>query len=380
MSTSLCRFRMRLQVHFLHIRLCGAFRSASQIAPSSIGDEIDPTRLVAVPEERFQELVTAEVAYLATVPVKAVSMRQIVTWRDARDMVSIIQREVPRRFALRIRLIETLDGWQEFVGTFKSIREEGKHTIALSASGIYKLRKRLNKFSQQETNFFDDWLDGFLLSRIGTNALIDQFVAIAAKEDGGLGRPTGITDPRCNASNICEFAAQISSYICYQRFGREPKYIVQDFQAGRVGPQDNSPCYFSLIPSYLRYIMCELLKNSFRATLLTSSEDDMSKRPVRIRVCRDVHTVAIIVSDEAGGIPFEVGDQIWSYMYGTAAKIGTKPEGFGNPENLTGYGVGLPCARLYARYLGGRLSLTSYPGYGTQAHLMLPRLDPNEVQ
>ncbi|CAK9085693.1 unnamed protein product [Durusdinium trenchii] len=195
MSTSLCRFRMRLQVHFLHIRLCGAFRSASQIAPSSIGDEIDPTRLVAVPEERFQELVTAEVAYLATVPVKAVSMRQIVTWRDARDMVSIIQREVPRRFALRIRLIETLDGWQaipelvkmhqrltrwyrdlvllnysdpdmkEFVGTFKSIREEGKHTIALSASGIYKLRKRLNKFSQQETNFFDDWLDGFLLSR-----------------------------------------------------------------------------------------------------------------------------------------------------------------------------------------------------------------------
>ncbi|CAK9085691.1 unnamed protein product [Durusdinium trenchii] len=265
MSTSLCRFRMRLQVHFLHIRLCGAFRSASQIAPSSIGDEIDPTRLVAVPEERFQELVTAEVAYLATVPVKAVSMRQIVTWRDARDMVSIIQREVPRRFALRIRLIETLDGWQaipelvkmhqrltrwyrdlvllnysdpdmkEFVGTFKSIREEGKHTIALSASGIYKLRKRLNKFSQQETNFFDDWLDGFLLSRIGTNALIDQFVAIAAKEDGGLGRPTGITDPRCNASNICEFAAQISSYICYQRFGREPKYIVQDFQAATSG-------------------------------------------------------------------------------------------------------------------------------------------------
>lgn len=54
---------------------------------------------------------------------------------------------------------------KEFVGTFKSIREEGKHTIALSASGIYKLRKRLNKFSQQETNFFDDWLDGFLLSR-----------------------------------------------------------------------------------------------------------------------------------------------------------------------------------------------------------------------
>ena len=96
--------------------------------------------------------------------------------------------------------------------------------------------------------------------RIATNALIDQFIAIASKQDGGLGRPTGITDPRkklsglvqwtcvldschwrfgasahiasgCNASNICRFAAQVSSYMCYQRFGTEPKYIVQDYQA-----------------------------------------------------------------------------------------------------------------------------------------------------
>lgn len=37
---------------------------------------LQPARLVAVREERFQELVGAEVAYLATVPVKPVSMRQ----------------------------------------------------------------------------------------------------------------------------------------------------------------------------------------------------------------------------------------------------------------------------------------------------------------
>lgn len=52
-----------------------------------------------------------------------------------------------------------------FIRSFKSIRDEGKHTIALSASGIYKLRNRLGKFSQQETSFLDEWLDGFLLSR-----------------------------------------------------------------------------------------------------------------------------------------------------------------------------------------------------------------------
>ena len=167
---------------------------------------------------------------------------QIVTWRDARDMVLVVQRELPKQFALRIRLIETLDGWQDlmisnsnrwfwrgdwmyhfstvlwllwclsktktvqlviknsalrqaipelvkiherltrwyrdlvllnykdpdmksFISAFKSIRDEGRNTIALSASGIYKLRSKLNKFSQQETDFFDEWLDGFLLSR-----------------------------------------------------------------------------------------------------------------------------------------------------------------------------------------------------------------------
>lgn len=52
-----------------------------------------------------------------------------------------------------------------FVRSFKSIRDEGRHTIALSASGIYKLRNKLSKFSQQETNFLVEWLDGFLLSR-----------------------------------------------------------------------------------------------------------------------------------------------------------------------------------------------------------------------
>ena len=112
---------------------------------------------------------------------------------------------------------------------------------------------------------------------------------------------------------------------------------------------------------------------------MTSAVEDLSKRPVRIRVCRDEHRVAILVSDEAGGIPFEVGDRIWSYMYGTAAKQGSESPNSAE-DLLSGYGVGLPCARLYARYLGGTLSLTSYPGYGTQAHLLLPRIDSEQVE
>ena len=49
---------------------------------------------------------------LTASPAPAVNV-QIVTWCDTRDMVPFIQTEIPKRFALRIRLIETLEGWQE---------------------------------------------------------------------------------------------------------------------------------------------------------------------------------------------------------------------------------------------------------------------------
>ena len=168
----------QVDLHFCQhecIWFWGSTFQKSAVGPAHFRAQV-ARQLVAVREERFQELVTAEVAYLATVPVKPVSMSQagcstlqsifkrlkftklgelegrmgltsreiallwqnftclttsiqvrlflkllhlclfalkIVTWRNAGDMVPIIQKEVPKRFALRIRLIETLDGWQD---------------------------------------------------------------------------------------------------------------------------------------------------------------------------------------------------------------------------------------------------------------------------
>eukprot|EP00435_Cladocopium_sp_Y103_P013274 s2378_g3.t1 len=70
------------------------------------------------------------------------------------------------------------------------------------------------------------------------------------------------------------------------------------------------------------------------------------------------------VSDRAQGIPIEVGNRVWSYMYTTSSKA----------SPLSGYGVGLPLSRLHARYMGGTLELISLPGYGTSAYLSLPRM------
>merc|ERR1719188_1079334 len=82
----------------------------------------------------------------------------------------------------------------------------------------------------------------------------------------------------------------------------------------------------------------------------------------------------IQISDRAGGIPFDVGQHVWSYLYTTANKDKKKATA------LAGFGVGLPLSRLYASYLGGSLDLVSLPGYGTHAYIYFPRLSDEQVE
>ena len=66
-------------------------------------------------------------------------MCQIVTWCDTRDMVPFIQTEIPKRFALRIRLIETLEGWQERSQTRMALGLDGftKQCLAQQHSSVH---------------------------------------------------------------------------------------------------------------------------------------------------------------------------------------------------------------------------------------------------
>jgi len=140
------------------------------------------------------------------------------------------------------------------------------------------------------------------------------------------------------------------------------------------------------------------------------------------------HQISIKISDEGGGIPSEELDHIWCYLYSTAptstqdiefihsykdeeekkrnAKGGydydeEKPDhqGGGNwsqldeeeteaikrgeilinramrtnqpKAQLAGLGYGLPIARLYSNYFGGKLELVSRPGQGLDAYITI---------
>lgn len=360
----------------------------------------DDAEMLSISKARLDQLLQAEVAYLATVPVEPVSITEILAKREPNELVKLIQSEVPKRYAMRLRMIEGLSGWQEvpqlkelhnmlrrwyqmltlssitvlkhFTARITTIRGQEKMVVLSVAAGIRQLRKCQG--GEHDDDFLDRWIDAFLLLRIGSNMLLGQYMSTVPTEHGGtLCRPNGLIDVNCCATTVCQSAALLAQKLCMTHVGKCPEFEIRSFVYGKEGDQPMGSNTFSYIPGFLRYIVMELMKNSFNATVKNAVGDEMQK--VRVIVCCDSHRVAIRISDRGGGIPFDVGDRIWSYLYGAAA------DGDQNAAtNMGGYGVGLPLSRLHAVYLGGKLHITTYPGHGTDAHLLLPRLGADQTE
>mmetsp|Transcript_38843 Transcript_38843/g.85066 ORF Transcript_38843/g.85066 Transcript_38843/m.85066 type:complete len:419 (-) Transcript_38843:7-1263(-) len=369
---------------------------------------------VILAEERHRELLRAEMEYLATIPPDRLTMREVFDCLHPALSAKMIMKHVPRRFAATMRIIENLPGWnrvpelvsrhsqlnefyeslqlvgtppidlKDFTSVVKQMRVNGRGMVSNAISGIFKVHRDSPKADRDAV---DDWLDQLFLLRIGHNMLVDQHIACTSVEDGGLGSPTGIIDLRCDVSKVCKQAALEASQACFQQYGREPQYSLENYSSGSASAIGDSPCMFTYIPHHLHYILLELFRNAFQATLEHATDDgELRRRPVQISVCRDRRRILIRVRDQAGGIPVEVGEGVWSYMHWCAARehrAKHRPSEASKDEKIEEAmigGGGLPLSRQFARYLGGDLEIRSLPGFGTDARLFLPRLDSELVE
>jgi len=364
---------------------------------------------ILVPEALLNHLLETEAMYLASDQIRGVSMQEILDCLCAYKVAKFIHAELPKRLAVRIRMIDKLIDWkkipeltkvrtdmqrwfrsmrlvrrgpdvglQGFLKTISTIKTEGKDVVADVTVGMLKLRSLTSNDYSDE--FLNRWMDDFFMIRIGSNMLVDQCIALASKEEGGLAKPTGIVDMECDATQVCEQAAEYAKMLCQLHTGHTPHYSVETYVEGRRGPQLGTHRTFSHVPAYLRYMMVELLKNAFKATVeCCSSEEEIRAKPVRLLVSADDHHIAVRIADRGGGIPYHLHSGIWSYLYGRAAHSDKESSDIvANP--LGGYGVGLPLSRLHARYLGGTLHLSSFPGYGTDASLHLPIIQSQQIE
>jgi len=351
-------------------------------------------------EGDVEKFVETELDSFVPMQPRPLSMQEVLDMLDPARIAKFLHVEVPVRFAERIRWIRDIQDWQQIpelveveaahMQVFRDLRMvQRKPTLdaftavverALQRQQPVRLKvalamHRLNTEKEGfDSDFIDPWLDDFLLNCIGTEMLMSQYLACvnmdpAANKPRGL---AGIIDPDCDVAQICRETAMHVQEITEEHTGRCPLIQVEVFQ-------DRAVPRFSYIPGFLRFIMTEVLKNSCRATAeVAKSDRDVQKRPINVIVCADDHEVAIRVCDRARGIPFGVGQTVWSYLYTTAGR--NKATYAEKATSLAGYGIGLPLSRLYARYLGGSLNLVSLPGYGTSVDLFLRRVNANQVE
>eukprot|EP00931_Biecheleriopsis_adriatica_P115898 TRINITY_DN91647_c0_g1_i1.p1 TRINITY_DN91647_c0_g1~~TRINITY_DN91647_c0_g1_i1.p1 ORF type:complete len:400 (+),score=60.40 TRINITY_DN91647_c0_g1_i1:19-1218(+) len=311
------------------------------------------------------------------------------------QLAEFLHAEMPIRFAERIRWIEQIPEWEDVpelvdvrtihMASFSYMRKADPKDADKFKAAVEKVMKRQegmvdkiikamlrlrDKRGEEDFDkFANKYLDDFLLSRLGCNSLMSQYLACAASRN----RTTGIVDPQCDAVALCRTAASEVQSACQDFYRRRPLVHVEGYtESGQHASAAGSVPRFAYIPGILSFILREILKNSARATLdVTTCDEGLRERPVNIIVCAAELHVMIRISDRAQGIPLDVGTRVWSYMYTTAK---------GPPTPLSGHGVGLPLSRLYARYLGGSLDIVSLPGYGTDAYLSLPRVDSDLVE
>jgi len=356
---------------------------------------------MVISEDRLREFLRAEVSYFALQEAQSISVKEIIDARTPNLAAALVEQELPVRYAHRIQQIEALPGWNKskdiaevhtlYSDAFKELRlldemENAEDTSELTHC-IARIKKRMQQViprlatgmrELQHTQglsqpFVQEWLDTFLIARIGTEMLTSQYMTTVKPARNGKVKP-GIVNYACDPAKICEQAATHAKKLCKQHYFLKDKdnirIIVETKQHSSVADAENDAIRFPYVPQYLFYIMVEILKNSARASV----ENKVTDNPIVVTVGADSNQVAIRVSDSAKGIPFKAREKVWAYMYSTASKE-TDGDFVAVGTPLAGYGVGLPLSRLYARYLGGSLSLMSMPGIGTHAYLYLKRIE-----
>ncbi|KAK4080241.1 hypothetical protein Trihar35433_1346 [Trichoderma harzianum] len=306
------------------------------------------------------------------------------------------------------RAITTLDNEIKFTNALAELVATHTDTIPVLAKGFLECRKYISP--EEVTRFLDE----HLRARIGTRLISEQHIALHFSSqphfDPGASptpcpeHPTyiGVIDTALKPALIVESCAGFVADICELRYGIRPKLIIN-------GEPETT---FAFLPMHLEYIITELLKNAFRASIESKSNEPIEvtiapEPPLKLQPggAPEIKTpsedlgvfksdaikplddnapgVTIRIRDRGGGIPPDVLPNIWSYSFTTFSEDDDVPGSTGNDglgaiatastggSSIAGLGYGLPLSRAYAEYFGGGIAVQSLYGWGTDVYLRL---------
>lgn len=320
---------------------------------------LNPTRQALLTEAQFlhQELpvrLSHRVTELENLPFGLAEMPsvQIVRAMYIDSVRELIELPRPNESNEATELVSALEGMKHRHGS----------VVPLMAKGILELKSSEGASSLKPE--IHEFLDRFFMSRIGIRMLIGQHIALHDAPKPGY---AGLICEKCSPAMVAREAAANAKSLCLLRYGAAPE----------VGVHGKADLAFTYVPSHLHHMLFELLKNSMRAVVELHGRDSEALPRIRLVLAEGKEDVTIKISDEGGGIPRSDIPRIWTYLYTTAEPPPldlTLPYQGDFYAPLAGLGTGLPLSRLYARYFGGDLQVSSMEGYGTDAYLHLKRL------
>lgn len=314
------------------------------------------------------------------------------------------------------RQIATLEEEEQFTKTMADLVQTHNNTIPILARGFIECRKYITP--QEVTKF----LEQHLRARIGTRLIAEQHIALhMASQPGSYEAERaspyiGVIDTALRPAEIIRNCDGFVSDICELKYGVRPSLVLN----GEVDAE------IAHVPVHLEYIVTELLKNAYRATVESGNE----RKPVEVTIAAApdaprtkldalknllvtqdtshdfsqeglteycnaegdaallnsaAQSITIRIRDQGGGIAPEILPNIWAFNFTTFgsdqapnadkdnadALNAISGSGGGNSSSIAGLGYGLPLGRAYAEYFGGGIALESLYGFGTDVYLSL---------
>lgn len=320
------------------------------------------------------------------------------------------------------REITTLKDENHFGDVLAELVQTHTNTIPVLARGFLECQKYVSP--EDVTRF----LDTHLRARIGTRLIAEQHLALhfasqPMSDDPPNGSETesaspkssvpsnyiGVIDTALQPARIIRLCEDFVGEICELKYGVRPRL--------EIGGEPEAS--FAHIPVHVEYIITELLKNAFRATIESGNErepievtiaaapdvpgkevpyQEEADAGIQVEPTEDTsspnetigysnpssQSITIRIRDRGGGIPPEVLPHIWSYSFttfsdmdfynsenGNLDALNTISGSGGHLSSIAGLGYGLPLSRAYAEYFGGSIAVQSLWGWGTDVYLTL---------
>lgn len=263
-----------------------------------------------------------------------------------------------------------------FTKMLESLFLDQARVIERMAQGVIELRQEIQTHptvswdSQIETDV-TQLLDRFFTARIGLRLLVEQHFRAHDSHEGF----SGAIQSHCSPEQVAKDAIKDATGLCMYHLGMAPEVALYGSSNGES---------FTYLPSHMRYILLELLKNAMRATVERHGSNGSELPMVQIMIAHGSEDVTFKICDEGGGIARSEVNAVWTYLHSSAKRPPVaedlKQENRHNANSvgaLAGYGMGLPLSRIYAKYFGGNLDIKSMEGFGTDCYLHLCRLGVN---